>query len=102
MKRTKSMIYKETAESTELYLYTINNGDLYRRMITSVIENLQKKERKGIYNSDKAVDLWYYVATEASNLYNKDFGYHFTVTERFTVAMKLETYFEEDIRGIID
>lgn len=102
MKRTKSMIYKETTESTELFLYTVNHGDLYRRMITSVIENLQKKERKGIYDSDKAVDLWYYVATEASNLYHKDFGYRFTVTERFTVATKLETYFEEEIRGSID
>ena len=102
MKRTKSMIYTETTESRELFLYTVNHADLYRRMILPVIENLRKKEAKGIYNADKAVDLWYNVANEASKLYNKDFGYMFTVTERFTVAVKLETYFEEDVRGSIN
>lgn len=34
MKRTKSMIYKETQESRELFLYATNSGDLYRGMIT--------------------------------------------------------------------
>ena len=97
MKRTKSMIYIESAEATELFLYTVNHADLYRRMIVPVIQNLQKKATKGIYNADKAVDLWYNVANEASKLYNKDFGYMFTVTERFTVATKLEAYFEDEV-----
>ena len=55
MKRTKSMIYKETVESRELFLYATNDGELYRRMITPIIENLRKKAAKGWYDENKAV-----------------------------------------------
>ena len=56
MKRTKSMIYKETVESRELLLYATNDGNLYHRMILPVIENLRKKAKKGTYDKEKAVD----------------------------------------------
>lgn len=64
MKRTSSMTYHETDESRELELYTTNNGGLYRQMITPIINNLRKKYQRGTYDADKAVDLWYNVATE--------------------------------------
>ena len=96
MKRTKSMKYQETTESTELFLYATNSGDLYRGMITAVIENLRKKAIKGTYDTEKAVDAWYYVACEASKMYNKDFGYSFSVGDRFTVAVEMERYYKED------
>jgi len=91
------MYYKETAESTELFLYTTNNGEIYRQIITAVINNLKKKVKKGIYDAEKAVDAWYNVATVGSNKYFKDYGYKFTVTDRYTVAVELAEYFEEDI-----
>lgn len=97
MKRTKNMYYNPTTESRELFLYAINEGDLYRRCITPIIKNLTRKIEKGIYNTDLAVDAYYHVATEASNLYNKDFGYKFNVTDRFTVAVELEEYYKEMI-----
>ena len=97
MKRTRTMIYKPTQESRELMLYAINNGELYRRQITPVINSLRKKAAKGTYDNDKAVDAWYYVACSASQMYNKDFGYSFTVTDRFTAAVELEKYFKEDV-----
>ena len=97
MKRTKNMIYKETEESRELFLYATNNGKLYRRMIENVLDNLEKKVKNGIYDREKAVDAWYYVATEASNNYFKDFGYKFSVTDRFTVAVDMAEYYEEQI-----
>lgn len=96
MKRTKSMKYQETTESRELFLYATNNGDLYRSMITAVIENLRKKAIKGTYDSEKAVDAYYYVACEASKMYNKEFGYSFSVGDRFTVAVEMERYYKED------
>jgi hypothetical protein len=96
MKRTKSMIYKPTEESRELLLCATNDGDLYRRMILPAIENLRKKAKKGNYDSDKAVDLYYYIATEASNIYNKNFGYSFSVQDRFTAAVDMEEYYRED------
>lgn len=72
MKRTKSMRYQQTTKSNELFLYATNDGDLYRKMIDPVINNLRKKAIKGEYDSEKAVDAYYYVACEASKMYNKD------------------------------
>lgn len=96
MKRTKNMKYKKTVESQELFLYTVNDAQLYRSCIIPAVESLRKKAKKGLYNSDKAVDLFYYVATNASNKYNKDFGYSFSVQDRFTCAVELEEYYRED------
>lgn len=97
MKRTKNMIYKETEESRELFLYATNDGNIYRSMVTPIINNLKKKATKGIYNSEKAVDAWYNVATEASNKYFKDFGYKFSVADRFSAAVDMEEYYREEI-----
>lgn len=96
MTRTKSMIYKETVESRELFLYATNDGRLYTRMITPVIENLKKKAVKGNYDKEKAIDAYYHVATEASKMYNKDFGYSFSVQDRFTAAVDMEEFYRED------
>lgn len=96
MKRTKNMIYSPSAESRELFLYTTNTYAIYSS-IQNTIESLKKKYKKGIYDREKAIDSWYYVATFASDRYNVDFGYKFTVTERFTAAVVLESYFKEDV-----
>jgi len=97
MKRTKNMIYKETTESRELFLYATNDGELYRGMTTAVINSLKKKAKKGVYDAEKAVDAYYNVATEASRKYNKDFGYSFSVQDRFTVAVEMEGYYKEEV-----
>lgn len=97
MKRTKTMIYKETTESRELFLYATNDGNLYRQMITPTIENLRKKYNKGNYDKEKAIDAFYYIATEASKRYNKDFGYSFSVGDRFTTAVEMEDYYKEEV-----
>lgn len=97
MKRTKNMIYNPTTEAYELFLYATNDGKLYRRMIEAVLDNLEKKIKKGEYNREKAVDAWYYVATEASKNYEKEFGYRFSVADRFTVATDMAEYYEEQI-----
>lgn len=99
MKRTSSMIYKETAEANELYIYIVNTSSLYHQRIVPTIENLKKKYKKGIYDKEKAIDLWYYTATAGSDLYKKEFGYSFSVQDRFTVAADLEAYYKEDIEA---
>ena len=62
------MVYKPTEESRELMLYAINNGDLYRRQITPVINSLRKKAVKGTYDSEKAVDACVKRAFELENI----------------------------------
>ena len=96
MKRTASMNYNETPESRELFMYATNCGGLYRQQILPVIANLRKKAIKGTYDADKAVDLYYYIATAASNMYNREFGYKFSVADRFTAAVDMEAYYRED------
>ena len=96
MKRTASMKYNETAESRELFMYATNCGSLYRQRIMPVIANLRKKAIKGTYSADKAVDLYYYIATAASDMYNREFGYRFSVADRFTAAVDMEAYYRED------
>lgn len=96
MKRTKNMIYNPTVESQELFLYTVNDGYLYEHQIMPIVNNLRKKAIKGIYDSEKAVDLYYNLATSASEKYFKDFGYKFSVQDRFTAAVEFEKYYKED------
>ena len=97
MKRTKNMVYRPTEESRELFLYAVNDGKLYRSTVESILRNLENKVKKGVYDRDKAVDAWYRVATMASDQYGKDFGYKFCVGDRFTVAVEMAEYYEEQI-----
>ena len=96
MKHTKSMIYTPSTEATELFMYVTNNSYLYHYHTKSIIENLKKKAVKGIYDTNKAIDLYYYLATAGSDKYFKDFGYKFSVTDRYTVAVDLENYYKDD------
>lgn len=98
MKRTSSMNYVASAEATELRLYAENTYSIYRQ-IECVVANLKKKAAKGLYDSDKAIEAWYYVADAASKAYNKDFGYKFTVTERWSAAVELEETYREEVLG---
>ena len=97
MKRTKNMVYRETVESRELFSYSINNNIVYCKAIAPVLKNLNKHYLNNNYNTERAVDAWYRVATIASNEYKKDFGYSFSVGDRFTVAVELERNYREEI-----
>ena len=98
MKRTKSMIYQKTQESTELFCFTTNTSDLYPQ-ICATVRNLAKKFAKGVYDAEKAVDAFYYIACAASDLYKKWFGYGFSIQDRFTAAVDLRDYFTENIEN---
>lgn len=96
MKRTKSMNYKESTGSRELFLYAINDGYLYSQVISPIINNLRKKTVKGIYDNEKTVDTYYMAACESSKMYNKEFRGSFSVTDRFTCAVDTEAYYRDD------
>lgn len=98
MKKTRSMKYVPSVESRELYLYTINCAHL-ADFSNNILDNLRKKVYKGVYDHEKAVMAMYYVACEGSKLYNRDFGYTFNVTARYTCACDLVGAFELDELG---
>lgn len=95
MKLTKSMIYKESAEAQELYLYAVNDSAIYN-MCIPVINNIIKHIERNRYNAEKAIIAFYHIATEAAKKYNKDFGGSFTVTERWTAAQDMRDRYIED------
>ena len=98
MKRTKNMYYEMSEEARELVLTAENDGELFEHMISPILNNLAKHYAKGVYNADKAVDAYYRVATEASERYNKEFGYRFSVQQRFTAAVVLEEDFRDTVQ----
>ncbi len=103
MKRTKSMIYKPTTESKELFLYAINTSRLYNYAIVPVVRNLAKKLARGIFDGEKAVDAFFPIATEAAKMYAREFAQNpdwnmiFDVTARFTTASDMVDYYMENI-----
>ena len=105
MKRTKNMVIRETEESRELYLYANNTASLYSRYIVPVVRNLAKKQGKGIFDADKAVDAFYPIACEAARMYCKEFARIedapkvFSVSDRFTCAAELLDYYKENIEA---
>lgn len=103
MQRTKSMYYKETAESTELFLYAVNTSELYHRYTVPTIHNLIKKYKRNQYDQQKAIDAWFNVATVAGKMYSKEFctanNNPFDVTARFTAACEMERRYFENVEN---
>lgn len=100
MKITKNMYYKEDENSRELTLFAVNESLLYSRCIVPVIKNLHHKFLKGTFDADRAVEAFYYVATDAAKEYDKMFpasGCIFSVTARWTTAKNLLDYYMQDI-----
>ena len=77
-----------STEARELYLYTDNDGDLYRQKREPIQKNLMKKIEKGKYNSKLAVKLWMYLADDGAKKYVKDFGG--TVKDMFPKKVRME------------
>lgn len=88
----------------ELELYARNNADLYRQMEVPIRLNLEKKYKKGIYQSILAVKLWQGWADEAAKRYNKEFGgggskwfEMFSPSTRLHVAKEQEMFHREEM-----
>jgi hypothetical protein len=86
--------------ATELLLYIENDPSLYQGMRNLIVQNLQKKQKKGTYIPVRAVDAFMHLATEAAKQYSKEYGgtYHqtFSVATRKHVATQLEKSFRQE------
>lgn len=77
----------------ELFWYIVNDGDLYRRQTTPIIA-------KGVFDRDKAVKLFGYLAKSGAEKYAKENGMFvsdFTPATRNMVAKKLEEKYREEV-----
>lgn len=81
----------------ELFLFGVNDGDLYERRTTFIIDNLAKKMAKGIYDPAKAPLIWKYWADDAAKRYAKDYGGNFSVATRKMAAEMAADYYAEHV-----
>ena len=97
------MYYEKSWESNELFLYAVNTEKLYNEWTIPAINNLHKKYQNGTFDRDKAIVLFYRMATDAAKMYRieVDTSTSFSVTARWTTVCKLLKYYMEDIeKGI--
>jgi len=93
-------------EARELYLYAINNGDLYRQQRESIERNLQRKFDKGVYDSEKAATLWLRFADNAAQKYHKEFCGNgkwfgmFNIDARREVATLMESEHHSEMKCV--
>ena len=104
MKKTKNMIIKKSDEARELFLCATNEGRLYPAVV-SVVRNLAKKYKKGIFDGEKAIEAFYPIATAEAKIYCKEFArveeypVIFDVTTRYTAAADMVNYYMEKIEN---
>ena len=100
-RRIVSEVDKDGAR--ELALFAENTPEIYNGVLTSVVKNLQKKARKGIYDKNKAVVAWLHVIDEAARLYDNWNGSGrnslrlFDKATRMEAARQLMSRMEEDV-----
>ena len=89
----------------ELYLYTVNNGNLYRTKAKSIMENLAKKKISGKYDHDLAVKAWMYLVEDGLRSYNKEFSEEslkLTKEEKTEVAKEIQSHYDEELEDTVE
>ena len=76
-------------ETRELTLYIENTGDIYRALVTPLINSLAKRIIKGNYDKTLATKSFYNIATFGAKEYCRQFGGVYY--EVFSVADRKET-----------
>lgn len=89
--------------ATELDLYIENDEPLYRRT-QECYRNLLRKQKRGTYDSTRAVALFQYVADEGAKKYTREFdsgkGYGcFDKPTRTAVAVMMRDSFESQLKN---
>lgn len=94
----------DEAIARELLLFIENDEILSTRRYPQYILNLERKMKRGVYDRERAVKLFMYLADEASKRYSKQFGDGKThtadVPTRMLLAKMLRDRFEEERRAM--
>ena len=98
-----------TDDVDELFTYIINDSELYRGIVQSTINNMQRKFRKGDYDPDLAVKAFLYVADAGIKKWNDEIRSSedkakngaklvFPKDTRIELATALRDYYDEQIK----
>lgn len=90
----------------ELLLFIENSEPLYRQQLLPIYANLDRKRKRGVYDREKAVKLFLYLADNGARLYNqevmgqKGIPSFLTRATRLLVARDLRDRYEEEERDV--
>lgn len=111
----------DSVAAHELALFIINDGELYRSQTQPIILNLRRKLKRGVYDSEKAVKLYKYLADNGAKKYTFEhdayleggrYAHHaphwrelkgygiFTVATRLEAACELRDYYDEQVNAV--
>lgn len=87
-------------EARELLLYCENDGDIYRRSVQPITQQLKKRVAKGTYDHEKSKKAWLFVAETCAKKYVTEFGGDLPWHKMFSTADRREvaTAFAESFR----
>lgn len=96
---------KTTADyeaARELHLYAMNDGETYRQSLTPIMDNMDGKRQRGIFDAEKAVKAFEYAAEYAARRYCREFGGAWcgvfnAATRRAAAALLLDDYLSDVI-----
>ncbi len=94
----------------ELVMHADNHAQLHHGSHMPIINNLKKKAKKGVYDSEKAKKLWGYHADRAAQSYHKEYGdkatpWHkmFTTDDRKQAAAHWEKHHRDELNeSVVD
>lgn len=88
----------------ELATYIVNDSHLYSGQTQASINNLRRKIARGTYDAEKALVLWFHLATNGAEQYFREFNMsghwytYFPTIVRKLCAAELAVYYEEALR----
>lgn len=90
---------KLSIEEKDVYDYTVNNRDIYRQRITSIIKNLKQKISKKVFDQKLATKLFVYAVEDGIKAYNKEFKTTIKLNpaSRLIVAEEMLEHYQEEI-----
>lgn len=87
----------------ELFLYAVNDGQLYYQMVQPTIKNYARKMLRNVYDENLAVKGFLYVVNEALKKYNAEFGgLHLSKEEKEETAKRLLDHYMDEIKDTVD
>jgi len=92
--------YASMDNARELHLYAQNDSDTYFRSLSPIMDNMDKKKERGIFDQEKAVKAFEYAAEYAARRYCKEFGGLWcqvfnAATRRAAAALLLDDYISD-------
>lgn len=92
--------YASMEEARELHLYAQNDGDTYTRSLSPIMDNMDAKRARGIFDKEKAVKAFEYAAEYAARRYCQEFGGLWcqvfnAATRRAAAALLLDDYLSD-------